>query len=67
MDGFAELEGMLATGEVARELRVSQATVCNWVREGRLRCTKTSLGRLFEPMEVERLARERELARGREE
>jgi len=56
-----ELCRMLRSGEAARRLRVSQESIRQWVRLGKLDCVETPLGRLFDPTEVERLARQRML------
>lgn len=58
-----ELRRMLSSGEAARRLRVSQESIRQWVRLGKLDCVETPLGRLFDPEDVERLAHERKLAR----
>jgi len=51
----------LTVGDVARRLNVSEDTVRSLERSGRLPATKTSAGwRLFDPGDVERLARDRE-------
>ena len=51
----------LLTGEAARVLKVSPQTVRLWERLGRIAAVKTSAGiRLFDPRDVERLARKRD-------
>lgn len=50
----------LTTSETARKLEVSSARVRQLVREGKLEATETPLGKLYDPKEVERLAKERE-------
>ncbi|MGE3576793.1 MAG: MerR family transcriptional regulator [Dehalococcoidia bacterium] len=51
---------LLHTSDVARILGVAETTVYLWERKGRLRALRTSRGvRLFDPREIERVARER--------
>ncbi len=59
---MAEPEYM-TVGVAARRLGVSEPTVRNWSRVGRLPALRTSFGyRLFRREDVDRLAREREKA-----
>jgi DNA-binding transcriptional MerR regulator len=52
---------LLTTSGVARRLSVAEVTVRSWVRLGRLRALATTQSgiRLFDPVEVERLAAKR--------
>lgn len=52
--------GELTTSEAARLLEISVERVRQLVKEGTLKAKETPLGRLFDPQEVKRLARERE-------
>jgi excisionase family DNA binding protein len=54
------------TSDVARELRVSESTVRQLERTGKLSATRTGTGiRVFKPDDVHRLATERSERRGR--
>ena len=56
-----DLSAPLLTSEAAQALHVSEGTVRQWERLGRLRAVKTARGvRLFDRRDVERLARERQ-------
>jgi len=43
----------------ARQLGVSSELVTNWLNQGRLRFVATKLGRLIDPADLARLAKER--------
>jgi excisionase family DNA binding protein len=56
----SNLQGsMLSPSQVARLLGVSSQRVIQLANEGKLPCERTPLGRLFDRVDVERLARER--------
>lgn len=63
METTGNASNMLTTGQVARTFGVSQVSVRSWVKKGWLPCVKTPLGRLFDPAEVKRFARERDVKR----
>jgi excisionase family DNA binding protein len=55
---------LLTAGDVAKLIRVAPSTVRLWAETGRLSAIRTAGGvRLFDRLEVERFAREREAAR----
>jgi len=54
-----DLMGLMTTGEVARELGLSEALVRHYAREGRLSRVPSPHGSLFERLEVERFRRDR--------
>ncbi len=60
-------DGELYTvGDAARYLLVSETTIRNWERLGRLRCVHTAGGmRIFERGELDRVKREAADARGK--
>jgi excisionase family DNA binding protein len=55
-------EAMLTRAQAARLLDVSPERVRQLTVSGRLRCTRTPLGRLYRATEVQRLADERRRA-----
>ena len=54
-----DVEAMLAPGQVARRLGVSDQMVRDWMKTGRLPAVRTALGRLIHPDDVDRLIEER--------
>lgn len=54
-----DLEGTLTSSQVARLLGVSAQRVIQLANAGRLAHTRTDLGRLYDPADVQRLIRER--------
>lgn len=57
----ATLDG-LTTAEAARSLRLSEQTIRNLVRSGKLASVRTPLGSVIDPVAVAQLAAEREQA-----
>ena len=57
--------GLLTPAQAARRLQVSVESVRSWLRNGRLKCITTPLGRLILASEVERLIAERQQREGR--
>ncbi len=58
------MEQMHTVGTVARRCRVSEGTVRNWAKDGKLPVFRTPSGlRLFRESDVEQFARERETTR----
>jgi excisionase family DNA binding protein len=60
-----EVQEWLSPSEAARELGVTPLRVRQLLSEGRLSHVRTSLGRLLDPADVERLRAERQQARER--
>ena len=56
------LDSLLSPSQAARVLGVSSERVVQLANDGKLTAIRTALGRLFEPGDVEHLAREREAA-----
>jgi hypothetical protein len=59
-----DLSALLSPSEAARRLGLSKQRVMQLVGAGALHPTVTPIGRLFDPVEVDRLVVEREAARG---
>lgn len=53
------MEKSISTGEASRLLGVSQQSIRNFIRDGKLKATKTQLGNLVDQADVERLREER--------
>jgi hypothetical protein len=53
------LQNLIPLSVAARRLDLSGQRLRSLVREGRIRCVMTPLGRLFDPAEVERFRRTR--------
>lgn len=59
----AAIESMVGSGEAARRLGVSTQYLGQLAAEGRIAFVATPIGRLFDPVEVERVRQERQSAR----
>ena len=56
----SDIGTFLSLSPAARKIKMSAAHFARLVRAGKIRGVKTQLGMLFDPVELERLRRERE-------
>jgi predicted site-specific integrase-resolvase len=57
---ITKLAGLIGKSEAARRLGVSGEMVNVWLGQGKLKFLATAHGRLIDPVDVEKLRRERE-------
>jgi excisionase family DNA binding protein len=58
-----DIRTWLSTSQAANALGMSGMTIGNWIREGRLRAIRTTLGFLIDPSSVREMKEKRDCAK----